>query len=96
MKFFRVKFTTRYNLSPFGEVSDLLEASKELDIDLNFQSGGWNKGEKGVCFHIWKSPSDPEIVRDFLRSHYRKSLIDIQLDDNFPSTQPIGHFPQNP
>jgi len=85
MKLIRVRFTTRYDLTPFGEVSDILTTSQELDLHLTFHSGGWNRGETTVCYHEWKTESNPEIVKNFLKLQYGKSLIDIHLDDEISS-----------
>ncbi|MBR9997685.1 MAG: hypothetical protein KFF73_01880 [Cyclobacteriaceae bacterium] len=81
MKFFRVRFTTEYEMTPFGEVPAIIESSGLLGVDLALNCGGWNKGESSVCYHEWKSESNPETIKNFLVSRYGKSLINICIND---------------
>jgi hypothetical protein len=81
MKLFRVRFTTDYGLTPFGEVENIIDTSQVLGLNLKLHSGGWNRGEPTTCFHEWKSEADPEMVKNFLEKRYGKSLIEIFLED---------------
>lgn len=81
MKLFRVRFTTEYGLTPFGEVEDIIDTSQVLGLNLKLHSGGWNRGEPTTCYHEWKSEADPEMVKDFLGKRYVKSLIEIVQED---------------
>ena len=77
MKLFRVKFTTEYDMSLFGEIPGIVEAAGQRGIKLLFDSGGWNKGDHGICYHDWKSDNDPEEVENYFITHYGKSLVDL-------------------
>lgn len=81
MKLFRVRFTTDYGMSSFGEVEEIIEASTVVGLNLKLHSGGWNRGEPTACYHEWKSEADPEMVKNFIRERYGKSLLDIIEED---------------
>lgn len=81
MKLFRIRFTTKHDLSPFGEVEDLIDASMVLGVNLKFHAGGWGRGDPTTCFHEWKSEANPEIVKNFLETRYGKSLLDICIQE---------------
>ncbi len=81
MKVFRVMFTTKYGLTPFGEISEYLHSSEVLNLNLKFYSGGWNKGDASTCYHEWRGEGDQDIIHNFLENQYGKSLVDIAVKD---------------
>lgn len=81
MKLFRVRFTTEFGMSSFGEVEEIMEASLVVGLNLKLHSGGWNRGEPTTCYHVWKSEDDPEMVKNFIKERYGKSLLDIREED---------------
>jgi hypothetical protein len=81
MKLFRVRFTTENDMTPFGEVPEILESAGLLGMELFFSSGGWNKGDTGVCYHEWKSAGDPETIRNFLESRYGNSFVELCIQE---------------
>jgi len=90
MKVFRVRFTTNYGLTPFGEIPEYLQSSEILNLSLKFYSGGWNKGDASTCFHEWKWDGDQDIIQNFLENQYGKSLIDITIIEE-PQQDMSGH-----
>lgn len=95
MKLFKVRFTTDYGMSSFGEVEEIIEASQVVGLNLNLHSGGWNRGEPTICYHEWRSEGDPEMVKNFIEERYGKSLLEIIEEDM--STYPIRNDDsQNP
>jgi hypothetical protein len=95
MKLFRIRFTTEYELTPFGDVEDIIDTSMVLGMDLKFHSGGWNKGEPTTCYHEWKTDADPEIVKNYLETRYGKSLLDIYIQE-MNLTSGSAHIPWDP
>ena len=81
MKLFRVRFTTDFGMTSFGEVADIIEASRVIGLKLKLFIGGWNRGEPTTCYHVWKTESDPEMVKNFILEKYGKSLIEIRIED---------------
>jgi hypothetical protein len=102
MKLFTVRFTTGDEMTPFGEVPGILEASGLQGLILSFISGGWNKGETDICYHEWKSEENPELIKKFFETRYGQYLVEICIQEktdtpgsltsheNFP---PYGNFP---
>ena len=88
MKIFKVRFTTEYEMTPFGEVPEILESSRLKGLNLQFGSGGWHLGDSDKCYHEWKSDYDPGEIRKFLESFYGKSLVEI-----FTTEVPIQQDP---
>jgi hypothetical protein len=80
MKLFRVRFTTENDMTPFGEVPEILESAGLQGMELFFSSGGWNKGDTGICYHEWKSAGDPETIRNFLESRYGNSFVELCIE----------------
>jgi hypothetical protein len=81
MKLFRVRFTTDFGMTSFGEVADIIEASRVISLNLKLYSGGWNRGEPTTCYHVWVTEADPEMVKNFILERYGKSLIEIRIDN---------------
>ena len=89
MKLFRVRFTTENDMTPFGEVPEILESARFLGIEIFFNSGGWYKGDTGVCYHEWKSATDPETIRNFLENHYGNSFVELCIQEISEVSSPV-------
>ncbi len=73
MKVYKVHFNTQHGLSLFGEISEILEESKVLGLNVRFHSGGWDQGATDY-YHEWKGVDDVAIMQNFLESQYGDSL----------------------